>query len=867
MIDEIISHYRIIARLGEGGMGVVYKAEDTRLGRYVALKFLSHPELDSGEIKERFLREAQAVAALNHPGICTIYAIEEHQGQPFIAMELVEGGTLDNRLTAGVLPAAEAIDIVTQIASGMQEAHARGIIHRDIKPGNILITDQGRIKITDFGLARLLQDTRLTRTGTTMGTLAYISPEQVLGGEVDQRCDVWSLGVMFHQLLTGQLPLQADSEASLLYLIAHGDPLSGEDLLPDHPRDLQQVISGMLARDPVERISDMETLLGILRSLTEQETRPLAQQTVAPKRPARSYRSGRAALVAVTLLAIIIVVWQIFFTPQNALSFAERDWILLSDVDNRTDDQAFDLALKAALETDLQQSRYVNVYDRNQVNRTLNFMRCSPDTFISEAVGRDICRYAGIKALLLPRILKIDDVYELYATLIDPVSGRHVDRIRVTVKGRENVLLQAIDQLCAELRSRLGESLAGIEMNDVRVVETTTSSWEALRLFALAYEKWGERQLGESARLFQMAIDEDPDYVLAKGALGLLRIQFLGEPESGKALLDEAYENSAAVSERERIMIRAIHREYVLGDAEGAYGDYGVISDLYPDMAEPYNNRGMYLQSQGRYQEAVVQFEKAAQLDRFFTIPLSNLYWTYLNYLSNPVEAEMAARRLLNLDPTVPNYIAIHGWTLVALGRFQEAETAMRRVVGLVPDHRYACPNLAHLLLRRGEATEALPIYRTIYRSAVDEGDTVMIVTTGQHYAMAMAMSGDTAGAERELIDIENRYLAPHPDLDSIPNYSLIQLAQVKALRGLESEARDLLERALERNITVPVELFAISTVFAILNSHEEAISHLEVALDKGYSGRYYCLIYPCFLDLQTDSNFQALIYGSGTLP
>ena len=229
MIGKTVSHYKILEELGSGGMGVVYKTEDTKLKRTVALKFLSAQALGTEDEKARFIHEAQAAAALNHPNICTIHEIDEHEDRSFIAMECVEGVTLKAKIKSAPLRINEAIEIAVAIAEGLQEAHSKGIIHRDIKSANIMLTPTGRVKVMDFGLAKSTGRTQLTQSGTTVGTVAYMSPEQAKGESVDHRTDIWSLGTVLYEMITGELPFTADYEQATIYLIINEEPPSLKD--------------------------------------------------------------------------------------------------------------------------------------------------------------------------------------------------------------------------------------------------------------------------------------------------------------------------------------------------------------------------------------------------------------------------------------------------------------------------------------------------------------------------------------------------------------------------------------------------------------------------------------------------------------
>ena len=269
IIGSTISHYKIVAKLGEGGMGVVYKAEDTKLNRQVALKFLAEYLLSDGEAKERFLREAQAAAALHHPNVCPVYEIDEVDGKTFIAMAFLEGESLEDLIAKGPLSLKESLDIARQVADGLQAAHAKNVVHRDIKPANILVSPEGRPTIMDFGLARLTEASRLTKVDTAMGTVAYMSPEQAQGMEVDSRSDLWSLGCALYEMVSGQRPFRGVYDQALLYEIVHEEPAPLTGLRTGVPIELELLASKCLAKDREDRYQSAKEIAVDLRTLAE----------------------------------------------------------------------------------------------------------------------------------------------------------------------------------------------------------------------------------------------------------------------------------------------------------------------------------------------------------------------------------------------------------------------------------------------------------------------------------------------------------------------------------------------------------------------------------------------------------------------
>ncbi len=629
--QTIAGKYRIVGKLGRGGMGVVYEAEDLRLERTVALKFLPAGLTADPEARERFIHEARTASSLDHPNICTIHDVDETEdGGLYIAMACYPGEPLKDRIARGSLSPADAVRIAAEVAEGLAKAHEHGIVHRDIKPGNIMVTTDGRAKILDFGLAKLAGEARLTRPGTTVGTVAYMSPEQARGDEVDARTDLWSLGVILYEMAAGSLPFGRDSERAILHAIVHEEPRTVKELRPGFPAGIAGVIRKALAKDPDRRYASAREMASDLRQLEAAmgaAAHPKARRLSFRRRP----RPVWVAAGAVSLAAIAVAVWLL---GRPGLAFENRDKLMVADVENLSGDPVFDLALRTAIEAGLQQSPYVAVFDRAQINETLKIMRRDAATKIDEALGTDVCRFGGVRAFILPRILSAGEAYELTATLVDPVKRRHVETIRVTARGREEVLLKAIDTLSDKLRSRLGESLRSIGKASRPVSQVTTSSWDALKEFSVGQARWQEGKFQDAARFFELALAKDPQFVEAHGSLGLVLIQFLRQEEKGQEMLRRALQLALAQDypTRDLLKLKAVNRQFVDKDLPRALDEYRTLREVYPDFMPAWNNSGRIMQALGRYDEAAAMYEKAAETAPRNTIPLQNLWYLYYYY-------------------------------------------------------------------------------------------------------------------------------------------------------------------------------------------------------------------------------------------
>jgi len=647
---ERIGKFEILAELGAGGMGVVYRARDTRLRREVALKVIRPDRAPSRALRTRFLHECRAAAALNHPGIATLFEADETEnGELYFAAELVTGETLNRRQARQPFSTDELLTLGHQLAEALAAAHAENIVHRDIKPSNLMITTAGSLKVLDFGLARLddgldpatangdAAETRSrTVAGMILGTPAYMSPEQAAGEEAHASADLFSAGAVLYEMATGQLAFGAPSAHESMRRVLAEEPTPIPTLAPTVPDDLVTLIERCLIKDADRRPSAAELAKG-LGALRAQTASGVTLPAGRPRRR-RRIKQGLAWVSGIVVLAVVGIV-ALKGSREPSLAFEQRDRVLIADVDNQTGEPVFDLALRTALEVDLQQSPYVTVYDRNQVSRTLDLMRRSDAVTLDEELGREVCLFADVKALIVPRILSVGEAYELQVILVEPLSGRHVDSVRATAVGREEVLLHGVDEVTAQVRSRLGESLSSIEETDRPATDVTTGSWEALRSLTLAHRNWADGRLEPARALFEQALEEDPNFTAARGSLGLLLIQFLNEPERGRQLLRDALAGADGISKRERLMLQAVHHQFVEQDPEQALRDYTLILDLYPDMSPARNNRGQILVGLGRYEEAVREYELATEIDPLDAFPLGGLYWAHLSGLRDPVAA------------------------------------------------------------------------------------------------------------------------------------------------------------------------------------------------------------------------------------
>ena len=700
MDPEKISHYRILEKLGAGGMGVVYLAEDLKLGRKVAIKVLSHEFTTNRDRLHRFEQEASAASNLNHPNILTIHEVGVDDGRHYIATEFIDGSTLRRKAAAQRLEIPEILDIAVQVASALEEAHSAGIVHRDIKPDNIMVRRNGYVKVLDFGLAKLTEtvdrtpsdaeaSTRVfvqTDAGVVMGTSHYMSPEQARGKPVDARSDIWSLGVVIYEMVAGRTPFEGETSTDVIVAITQKEPAPLARFAPNVPAELEWIVMKALRKDRDERYQTIKELITDLRRLkqrlefeTELErsagpnsvTRSRISEptlTTAPERPvptavktishvssaeyiANGLKRHKIAAV-VALLLVVVSVSAFYFYRHHSEPLHERDTILLTDFVNTTGEPVFDGTLKQALAVQLGQTPFLTLFPDDRVRETLRFMGRSADDRITRDVGREICERQGIKAMLTGTIAMLGSNYVITLEAMDPRSGDSIAREQIEAGSKEKVL-SSLGTATSNLRKKLGESLSSIQRYDVNIEQATTSSLEALKAYAMANDERAQGRARESLAFYKRAIELDPNFAMAYARIGV-HYGNVEQVESAKPYVEKAYELRDRVSEREKLYITEKYFTYLTGEIDKTIETLQTWARLYPNDFIPHNNLSLNYQLIGRYDEALQESLQAVQLSPNNMNAKDNLVASFIG-LGRFDEAEQAEREAQKINADAPS--------------------------------------------------------------------------------------------------------------------------------------------------------------------------------------------------------------------
>lgn len=663
MIGRTISHYRIVSVLGQGGSGTVYKAEDTRLKRHVALKFLTpRPGKDLLET-ERLIREARAASKIDHRNVCTIYEVDEADGQTFIAMACVEGADLSRRIAEGPIPQEEALGIALQMAQGLREAHLSGIVHGDIKPTNLMLTPRGEIRITDFGLAELFEPALDSDRETTSGTVAYMSPEQLRTEEIDHRSDIWSLGVVLYEMLTGKKPFEGAYAQAIVYGVLNLDPTPVDDVRDDVSPEVSRIVSRAIEKSRDRRYQDIDEFISDLEGVSGTACKP-----------------GEVR------------------RPIAVISF-----------ENLTGDPAFDYLQRAIpnlLITSLERSEHLRVITWERMRDLLRQLGKDDVHVIDPDLGFQISRLEALRAIVVGSFTKAGDTFATDAKVLDVRTKKLIASSGTRGLGVSSILSGQVDELSRQILEGLGMEERHMKAVERPITEVTTTSLEAYESFLKGKDFYERLYNAEARRLLEEAVDIDPDFAEAYLYLAWTYTR-LRQPGDRDNALSRAMALSKRATRKERLYIEAAYARTIEQDRAKEFRILKSIAREFPGEKLVHHRLAGYHRVHGELYRAVEEYNKALALDPGFGWSMNELAYMYTD-VRDFEKATEYFEKYAEASPGDANPIDSMGELFFRMGRLDEAITKYKEALELNPDFYYAYWEIAYVSALKEDYDTAL---------------------------------------------------------------------------------------------------------------------------------------------------------------
>jgi serine/threonine protein kinase/tetratricopeptide (TPR) repeat protein len=857
-----LSHYRIIEEIGRGGMGVVFRAHDQHLDREVAIKVLSPGTITDEAARKRLRKEALTLSKLNHPHIAIAHDFDTQRGVDFLVMEYIPGITLSEKLAAGPLPEKEVLRLGLQLAEGLATAHEYGVVHRDLKPGNLRLTSDGRLKILDFGLSKLRQPVAETaatesspQTHSISGTLPYMAPEQLSGEDVDARTDIHGAGFVLYELATGQRPFAEVPSGQLIGALLRKPPVPPTKLNPKVSAELERIIGKCVEKDPENRYQSAKELgIDLRRLLTPSAAAPAAAIHWLGWLNWRMRRRYRTLLVAAALILAAVLIIVSFSTRTPVMAFAARDFVLISDFENQTGDPVFDKSLTTAFTTSMGQSSYANIYSRMRITEVLKRMKKPGVDLIDEPLAQEISVREGLKVIILPSISGVGENYRVAASIRDVASGKNIKTEFVKANGKTKVL-DAVDTLSAAIRKDLGESWQTVSQSK-RLSAVTTQSLDALRQYSIAADRVLALRWDEAKVYFENALRIDPAFTMARASLGMMHVELSknGMPhfdgEEGQRLLSEAVRDVDGLTDREKYGILAFHAQAVEKNPGKAIGYFKALIALYPDDSGTHVNLGRTYLQLGRVPEALAEYKEAIRIDPKFVLAYANMGFAYLYQTGDVSSALPECQKILELEPGNAWAQDCLGMSYFAKNELPQAQAAFERAVAANPQGTLSRYRLAHTHRLQGNYQQALETLQQIQK--VDPSETSVFYDMGVVYERMgdRQKARDSFTRYRREVETRSKRTLHEPGTQ-------LDLAATSARLGETDHARQMLRKAMAKAPQLHVEA---ASVLSLLGEKKEAVDQLELAIQNGYTNYIWLKMHADLLPLHGYPPFEQLM-------